>query len=316
MKMNMIISPEDYRIFSEVAKHRNLSKAAAALFISQSALSRRILQLEKELGLVLFDRTPQGVELTPGGKLILDQYNLIDESFRTLLKNARLYNNGQMGLITIGVQDGHLIDDHTLSFIRLFTTRYPGIKLDIQCLSHANLLERIKTGHLDVGFMNNFDLVDLENVCHCVTCRAQGHIVLSADHVLAIDEGLYDFSQLNKETLLVTDPSVAKAGVTFVQNICRTCGFFPREIRLAPSHSTMMLWVIIGIGFAISCKNAWYGHPRIKFIPLPEHAFCDQVAVWNRENHNPTSKLFIADLEDYQLISHRTCENPLISDIR
>lgn len=301
--MDTILSPDDYRLFSEVAKYHNLSKAAQELYISQSALSRRILQLEKELGIALFERMTQGVKLTPGGKLILDQFGLIEDSFQTMIKKARLLNDGQIGLITIGIQDGHLIDEMTLSFIRSFNDRYKGVKLDIQCMSHSNLLNRIKTGHLDVGFMNNYDVVDLENVCYCETCKAQGQIILSSDNKLVSQNDILDYSLLNCETLLVTDPSVAKSSVSFVQNICRSCGFFPKETRLAPTYSTMMLWVMLSIGFAISCKNAWYGHPRVKYIPLPDHAFCYQVAAWNKENSSPTSHLFISELKSFAYAS-------------
>ena len=52
------------RYFCVVAKHQNMTKAAASLMISQPALSKTIASLEKELELRLFDRTTRDVRLT------------------------------------------------------------------------------------------------------------------------------------------------------------------------------------------------------------------------------------------------------------
>lgn len=53
--------------FVETCRHRSLSKAAEALYISQQALSRSIANLEEELGCTLFQRTVKGITLTEDG---------------------------------------------------------------------------------------------------------------------------------------------------------------------------------------------------------------------------------------------------------
>src|SRR4051794_9216096 len=57
--------------FAAVARHRNFTRAAEALYVGQPALSQQIRRLEAELGLALLRRTPQGVELTPAGADLL-----------------------------------------------------------------------------------------------------------------------------------------------------------------------------------------------------------------------------------------------------
>lgn len=68
----MSASFDAYKIFYYVAKSRNITHAANALFLSQSTVSRAIQSLESELGCKLFERSHQGVMLTRRGQLLYD----------------------------------------------------------------------------------------------------------------------------------------------------------------------------------------------------------------------------------------------------
>lgn len=70
------------RYFTVVAEHLNFGRAAAALHVAQPALSRQIQRLERHLGVRLFDRTPQGSQLTEAGLVFLPRA-------RALLNEAR-----------------------------------------------------------------------------------------------------------------------------------------------------------------------------------------------------------------------------------
>ncbi len=68
----MAVKLELYRVFQEVARMGNISAAAQNLYISQSAVSQSIKQLEEQLQVRLFSRGTRGVALTSEGKLLLD----------------------------------------------------------------------------------------------------------------------------------------------------------------------------------------------------------------------------------------------------
>ena len=59
------------RYFTVIAEHRHFGRAAAALRVAQSSLSRQVRRLEQDVGARLFDRTPQGTELTEAGEVFL-----------------------------------------------------------------------------------------------------------------------------------------------------------------------------------------------------------------------------------------------------
>lgn len=61
------------RYFVAVADTLNFSRAAESLYVSQSALSKQISELEQELGVALFDRDRRSVALTSAGQLLLPE---------------------------------------------------------------------------------------------------------------------------------------------------------------------------------------------------------------------------------------------------
>src|SRR5258708_7240393 len=69
---HIIRPPRIYSYVDAVAHHGSIRRAADALFIASSALNRRILSLEEEMGTTLFERLPRGVRLTAAGELFID----------------------------------------------------------------------------------------------------------------------------------------------------------------------------------------------------------------------------------------------------
>ena len=67
-----MVKLELYRVFREVAEAGNISLAAENLYLSQSAVSQSIKQLEQQLGTRLFLRSPRGVALTEDGRLLFE----------------------------------------------------------------------------------------------------------------------------------------------------------------------------------------------------------------------------------------------------
>ena len=74
--------------FVETCRHRSLSKAAEALYISQQALSRSIANLEDELGCTLFQRTAKGITLTEDGTYLHRVFAPQVEQFRAARTEA------------------------------------------------------------------------------------------------------------------------------------------------------------------------------------------------------------------------------------
>ena len=93
---------ELYRVFCEVVKHKNISKTAESMYISQSAVTQSIQKLETILGGKVFYRNKNGVELTEEGRNL---YEYIKDSIETMSNAENIFSkyiNLEKGKIRIG----------------------------------------------------------------------------------------------------------------------------------------------------------------------------------------------------------------------
>ena len=141
-----------YRVFCEVAREKSLSSASKKLYVSQSAVSQSIKQLEKSLDTKLFDRKSRGVELTSEGKIL---FEYADGAY-TLLENA-LIKFGELkdlkfGNIKIGASDTVCALLLT-NVLKDFHTKYPEIKIQLINHTTGQLLSELKLGKIDMAFV-------------------------------------------------------------------------------------------------------------------------------------------------------------------
>jgi len=97
------IELRDLRLALVTSQHRSLRQAAEALNIRQSTLSRRLHEIERQLGVVLFERTNGGTRLTTVGLEFVASAKRILDDVDTELQRLRSRSRGELGLLAIGV---------------------------------------------------------------------------------------------------------------------------------------------------------------------------------------------------------------------
>lgn len=142
-----------YKIFCEVASHKSFSKAAKSLYMTQPAVSQAIMQLEKDLELRLFTRTPRGVVLTNEGQLLLEYVSSAISLIDTGEKKMRESKNLTMGELKIGVGDT-ISRYFLLPYLEKFHNQYPNIKLKIFNRTTPELCAMLKSGDIDIAICN------------------------------------------------------------------------------------------------------------------------------------------------------------------
>ena len=141
-----------YRIFYEVAKAGNISKAAKELFISQPAISKAISKLEENLDVTLFTRNSRGVQLTSEGELL---FQYVEDAFEALdraeneLKRIREFHNGHL---TIGVSNT-LCKYLLLPYLKDFIEEHPHVKVAIESQATARTLDMLEQQRIDIGLV-------------------------------------------------------------------------------------------------------------------------------------------------------------------
>ena len=144
---------ELYKIFNTVAKSKSISKAANELFMTQSAVSQAIKQLENSIDMVLFNRTSKGVELTEAGITLFKYTSSAMELLDTGLNKLESLKELEEGELKIGASD--TISAYYLSpRLEKFHKMYPNIKIQIINRVTAEAVDLLKNGKIDIAFGN------------------------------------------------------------------------------------------------------------------------------------------------------------------
>lgn len=149
----MSINFELYKVFYYVAKHLSFSEAASDLYISQSAVSQAVKQLETSLGCRLFVRTTKQVSLTQEGERLFSHIEQAFHIIKTGERAVRQIRSLQEGEIKIGASDT-ICKYYLLPYLRQFIQRYPNIKLKIINRTSPVCLELLKKGAVDLAAVN------------------------------------------------------------------------------------------------------------------------------------------------------------------
>ena len=142
-----------YRVFYETARFNSFSTAAQHLYISQSAISQCIQQLESDLKVQLFIRTKRGISLTNEGKILyLKVENAINsiEQGESQLERLRHLESGELRIAA-----GDTITTHfLLKYLEDFHATYPDIRIEMANSYSSQMLTLVKEGKADLAFVN------------------------------------------------------------------------------------------------------------------------------------------------------------------
>jgi len=166
------------RHFLGVVEKRNITAAAEALNISQPALTRSIRQLEKTIGVSLFDRLPTGVALTKQGEVLARRVKLMDLEYRHALSEISALERGMTGVLRIGA--GPMWVSMILpDVITAFHQQFPKVKISLTEGAIDSIVSALMAGEIDLAcvtlsFPSQPELVKepLVGVRHALVARA------------------------------------------------------------------------------------------------------------------------------------------------
>ncbi len=149
----MDIKLEQYKIFYHAATAGSFSEAAKRLYITQSAVSQQMRTLEEELGVLLFARGKKGAKLTPQGELLFTYAKKAIEELNNAENLFSRMKSLDEGSLRIGAGDT-LTRYFLLDKLAQFHHTYPGIKIEIVNRVTGETLSKLKSGSVDVAFVN------------------------------------------------------------------------------------------------------------------------------------------------------------------
>lgn len=166
----------------EVARHGSIRKAAHVLNVSSTSVTRQILNVEKQLGVKLFERSPEGVALTPSGKIILEHCRRTIYDFnnvRTIIDDIRDLRTGHLSIQCVDSFTFHVLP----RILRRFGDEYPSISLSVTTAFPEEVAAAVGTGEADIGF--SFSNMTHSNVRIVLEKSTPFGAVMRPDHPLA-----------------------------------------------------------------------------------------------------------------------------------
>ncbi|MNF35474.1 HTH-type transcriptional regulator GltR [compost metagenome] len=165
------------RIFQAVAQEGSITKAAERLHRVPSNLSTRLKQLEEQLGVELFLRERQRLQLSPAGKVLLDYaarlFALHDEA------QAAVKGGQPAGDFVLGTMYSTAAI-HLPALLARYHRAYPAVNLQVQAGPSGELLEGLLSGRLDAALVDGpLQLAGLEGV---PLCNEQLVLISEVDH--------------------------------------------------------------------------------------------------------------------------------------
>lgn len=184
--------------FDETARQGSIRKAAAVLNMSSSSLNRKIISIENRLGVKLFDRNADGVELTAAGAVVLEHCR------NTLIDYQRILTTvGDIRDMRTGHVDIAALDSVALSVLpdvlSKFSDDYPQITFTVQTAQPHEIMQMVADGSVDIG-------ISFSNELHPdVRCQSEKATpigaIMTPNHPLAERDSLKFEDLLNHQLI-------------------------------------------------------------------------------------------------------------------
>src|SRR6266446_2614441 len=140
------------RYFLAVAEALNFTKAAALLRVAQPALSRRVQDLEDEIGVDLLKRAPRGVVLAAGGKVFLEKTRQIVKPADESVEQVRALARGEEGQLHMGYAPAPTVEILPPA-LAAFQKAFPRVRVLLHDFSEQELIDGLRNGRLELALM-------------------------------------------------------------------------------------------------------------------------------------------------------------------
>ncbi|GBQ69040.1 LysR family transcriptional regulator [Ameyamaea chiangmaiensis NBRC 103196] len=236
------------RYFVAVADHGGFTRAAAALHMEQPPLSQQIRLLERELGVVLFERLSRGARLTEAGEGLIDAARAMlrqDEAFH---ERATGLARGEHGRLRVGLAGAVSLLPLVPQAVRLFREAWPGVVITLEESNTPALSDALREHRIDIAIIRP----PLTDPTLQVTPLLDEPTVLAlpSGHP-ASNDGAVDLARIAGEPFIIFDRQLGPGFFDAQLAACQAAGFTPNFGQVAPQIASAIPLVAAGLGVAI-----------------------------------------------------------------
>jgi LysR family transcriptional regulator, regulator for metE and metH len=258
------------KLVEAIAVEGGVTRAAARLFITQSALSHQLAALEEALGVSLFRRVPRGMMLTRSGEQLLECARTVLPMLREaceLVSTSESEAQGKLRISTECYTCYHWLP----SRLKAFHANYPRVDVEIVVEATRRPTEALLAGELDLAIVS--DPEPQAAIASRLLFEDELVAILSTEHRLAGRRSLSprDFAD---ERLITYSVPIQQFG--FYQQFLRPAGVTPARISRVDLTEAIVEMVKANLGIAVLARWAIARHlnaATLKALPLGRRGF-------------------------------------------
>ncbi len=287
------------RYFMAVAEAGNFHRAAATLHIAQSALSRRILDLERQLNITLLERSPKGVSLTESGTILLGHARLILGEAERARAHLKRLAAGELGILRFGLNRIAPQLPSVCGALRRFRQSHPGVTLELQSMTTHEQLDALPAGRIDFGFVTNAAAASKALEFRSIF-KDYFILALPVEHRLAAPTVKIRLADLAQEDLILISRATGQTAYDNLLSAFAAARITPRIVQESHSEDSHLGLVAAGMGltFTYSSITARYHRPGLVFKPIEDLDIdIDIDLAWRRSDRSPLQQRFLQHID-------------------
>ncbi|MGN0550201.1 MAG: LysR family transcriptional regulator [Acutalibacteraceae bacterium] len=280
-----------YRVFLTIVKYNSFQKAAELHSVTPPAISHIVKQLEQEFGFLLFIRNRRGVSLTASGESVLQAISDIVKKEDVLYQLLSELNGLERGHVRLGIFNS--MCKYLPDLIRSFGEQYPQISFEIYQGSYEDIIEWLKTGVVDIGFLSktvNPGFLFYEIFSDPLMCILKKGTKTPADDEIFLESLADSHFVMQRESCDADARRIMDKMNLDVRTICHVV-----------DDKTTVEMVKAGFGFAIMPLMTMYGfEDEVKMLPIvPAEKRVIGVAVRDANDLSPAVKKAFEFIRNY-----------------
>lgn len=257
----MDLTIDQMRSVVVLTEHLHFGRAAAALYVSQPALTKQIRKIENTLGGPLFIRKPRQLTLTRAGEVLVEHARSVIRDAQLAVDVSRSAMRGEAGLLRIGFGLSSLAVGLP-EIVQRFRRRFPHVHISMRELSTPPQLDELNNRTLDIGFVRL--PVSLPGISTIPLFTDRLMIASQRQKSRTVRGGLKSFA---RDPFILVARSASASLHDHIIRTCHTAGFLPRIVQEAGELFTVLRFVQAGVGVALVPRSSEIMNvPRIRFL--------------------------------------------------
>ncbi len=260
------------RLVKMVAEEGNLTSAGKKLFLSQSALSHQLREIEERFGTPVFQRINKKMVLTPVGSRILATANAVLCELERVTRDVEKYVNGESGILRLSTEC-YTVYHWLPPLLKSYNRQFPNVDVQIMAEYTRRPKQALKDGKLDVAIVSCLSKrSDYSSYKFTELFTDEMVVVMNSGHRLA-ENGLVtpqDFAQEN--LICYTAPTEV---LDVFQRVLIPAGVTPKKVTKIQLTEAIIEMVKANLGITLMAR--WAVKPYLKsrklvVLPVANHA--------------------------------------------